>query len=190
MHRSTVFLVAMLLLGVCSAIAQTETNPQVYTDTEAYRVYSVLLPQEESAELTTGTLLIREESELNAEPESCLTKEDKQRFAEAIADYKSINRKSWLLQRRFDVQYAYEIVNAQTIDLLLKQNGWEALEKRYPGSAGYIIFSAVGFNREKTLAVVYSGTDCGTVCGRWAVHLLEKVGDEWHRIPDRCTTVS
>src|ERR1035438_4288076 len=125
MHQQTVLIVACLLLGSSGVTAQSDVTPQVYADTEAYRVYSVLLPHEESAELAKGTLVIQEESQVDPEPpETCLPNEDRQKFAEAIADYKRVNRKPWLLQRHFEVQNPYQIVSTETIHVLLKQGGW------------------------------------------------------------------
>ncbi|HEY6765907.1 MAG TPA: hypothetical protein VI386_14175 [Candidatus Sulfotelmatobacter sp.] len=63
--------------------------------------------------------------------------------------------------------------------------------QRNPNSGGYIILSAVGFNKEKTEAFVYSGSSCGSLCGHWGFHLLEKIDGNWKKVPGvSCVTVS
>ena len=192
MYPETAFLLTALLLSTSSPLAQNGTAAQPYDDDQAYRVYSVLLPKQESAEFAKDTLVIREESVVSPEPpEACLTDAANKKFAEAIADYKRVNGKPWLLQRQFEVQRAYEIVNTYTIDILLRRGGWDAFYQRYPGSGGYAIFSAVGFNKDKTQAIVYAGSSCGNLCGRWGLHLLEKIGNQWKEVQGvTCVTVS
>ena len=51
--------------------------------------------------------------------------------------------------------------------------------------------SAVGFNKETTLAVVYTGSSCGGLCGSWSFHLLEKTDGKWKEAPGvTCSMVS
>lgn len=57
------------------------------------------------------------------------------------------------------------------------------VEERYPGSGGILPMSSVGFNKEKTCAIVYFGSSCGSLCGAWSFHLLEKVNGKWREIP-------
>ena len=43
--------------------------------------------------------------------------------------------------------------------------------------------SAVGFNVDKTLALVYVGHSCGGLCGGGSYHLLKKAGEKWVESP-------
>jgi len=47
----------------------------------------------------------------------------------------------------------------------------------FKGAAGLHSFSAVYFNRAHTLAAVYFGMGCGSLCGNWTWVVLEKQGD-------------
>jgi hypothetical protein len=58
-------------------------------------------------------------------------------------------------------------------------DGWDAFFGKYPDSRGYIELSAVGFNADKTLAVVYMGHHCHYLCGGGTQHMLEKVDGQW-----------
>jgi hypothetical protein len=40
-------------------------------------------------------------------------------------------------------------------------------------------FSAVGFNVDKPIAVVYMGHSCGPLCGGGTFHVLEKSEGKW-----------
>ena len=95
------------------------------------------------------------------------------------------------MQRQFQIEKDYEIVNSDTIRTLFKDGGWDSFYKRYPHSGGYVIMSAVGFNTEKTRAIVYTGSSCGALCGSWRFHLLEKIDARWKEVPGvNCSMVS
>jgi hypothetical protein len=97
-----------------------------------YQIYDLLLPQEESYGFATGTLIIREETVSNPEvpmpgfmpPPSppCVTPEAGSQFKDAIADYNRLNkRRTWLLQREFQLEKPYEIVSSSTINILFRR---------------------------------------------------------------------
>ncbi len=182
--------IAVLVLFVAAAIAQQSATAP-YNLGDAYEVYSVVLPHEESYEFAKGTLVIQQETMPKAGIESCLTPEAANRFKDAIADYERVNRKAWILQRQFEIEKNYELVTAETIKVVFKEGSWDAFYKRYPGSGGYLTVSAVGFNENKTLAVVQAGSSCGGLCGRWGFHLLEKMDGKWRPVPGvTCVTMS
>jgi len=65
--------------------------------------------------------------------------------------------------------------------------------ERVPGSGGYVEMSAVGFNSDKTLALLYAGHSCGGLCGGGTYHLLKKADGKWTEINwpgTTCTWVS
>ena len=183
---------AIIFLGSSMAMAQQATAPDPYDVAEAYQVYSALLPSEDAANSGKGTLVIQQETLRGAEPsDPCLTPEAAAKFKDAVADYKQVNRKPWLLQRQFQIAQPYELVSSDAIGKLFKQGAWNGFYKRYPNSGGYLTLSGVGFNHDKTRAIVYSGTACGMLCGSWSWHLLEKINGKWKEVPGvSCLTVS
>ena len=185
-------LVAACLCWSAIAPGQTSIAAKTYDVKDAYQIYSLLLPHEESYNFAKGTLIIQEETESKRDvSEPCVTPEAASRFKDAIADYKRVNKKQWLLQRQFQIEKPYEIVSSETIGIVLRSGDWDGFLKRYPESGGYIIMSAVGFNREKTLAVVYAGSSCGGLCGSWRFHLLAKIDGNWKEVPGvTCSMVS
>jgi hypothetical protein len=58
-------------------------------------------------------------------------------------------------------------------------SGWENLYKRYPEATGIIRVSAIGFNPERTQALVYVERGCGATCGQGGYVLLSKEGKVW-----------
>jgi hypothetical protein len=182
---------AVVVLCISTASAQDPSLPKPYESTDAYQIYSLLLPQEESYGFAKSTLIIQQETASHAAVNgACLSSEVASRFKGAISDYQRLQKTKWLLQRQFNIEKPYEIVNSDTIVLVLKSE-WDAYYDRYPRSGGYIFMSAVGFNKNKTLAIVYTGSICGGLCGRAQFHLLEKVRDHWKEVPAvTCVTVS
>ncbi|HEY6765908.1 MAG TPA: hypothetical protein VI386_14180 [Candidatus Sulfotelmatobacter sp.] len=83
----------------CSVIlaGQTSIPLKAYEVDEAYQIYNLLLPDEESYDLAKGTLIIQEATVSNPVSESCLTTEAASRFKDAITDYKRLNSKQRLL---------------------------------------------------------------------------------------------
>ena len=53
----------------------------------------------------------------------------------------------------------------------------------FKGAAGLHSFSEVYFNRRHTLAAVYFGMGCGSLCGNWTWVVLEKTVGGWKRLP-------
>jgi hypothetical protein len=170
---------------------QTSDTAKTYVE-EAYKLYSLLLPQQESYRFAKGTLIIQEDTVTNeAASHPCLTPEAASRFKDAITDYMSRNRQPRLLKRQFQINKAYELVSSDTIEALFNQGSWDSFFLRYPDSAGYITISAVGFNKDKTRAVLYMGNSCGGLCGSWGFHLLEKTDGKWKSSPGvTCFTAS
>ena len=162
---------------------QTSATATTYAVKDAYQIYSLLLPHEESYSFAKSTLSIQEETVSNvALAGACLTPEAWNKFKEAIAGFNRVQKKKWLLQRNFQIEKSYKLVSSDVI---------KALPDYPPNSAASVIMSPVGFNHEKTRAIVYMGSSCGGLCGSSRFHLLEKAHDEWKEVPGyMCQVVS
>jgi len=190
----TRLLVAACLCWSAIAAGQTSVTPKAYDVDDAYQIYSLLLPHEESYGFGKGTLVIQLETVSHNLDSACFDSNSASKFKAALADYSSVQKRLWLLQRRFQIEKTYELVSADKINLFFKEHGvggWHNFYERYPDSGGYIIVSPVGFNKTKTLAVVYTGSQCGGLCGLWRFHLLEKVNGKWNEVSGvTCTMMS
>ena len=101
--------------------------------------------------------------------------------AKTIADFKSRSRLCRTLDAKFNA----------SVTLLSKQErraifagkdtrkAWATFYKKFPGSAGYIIVSSIGFNEDRSQALVDLTNKCGDKCGAEQFVLLTKVNGEW-----------
>lgn len=167
----------ILLLLLFSSFP-TQATSSAYDDADAYEVYATILPSEWPLRVAHAKQLVIQRETRSFQ--MCLKPgtEREARFEPAIADYIRQNEKKWLLQPRFSVATPYQFFEGG-FDAVLKQGGWDQYYRRYPKSGGLIELSAVGFNVDKTVAVVYMGHGCGDLCGGGSFHVLEKVDGTW-----------
>jgi len=168
-------LISSLLLYQSSAVS-TDNQPKPYEDAEAYEVYSTILRPWQVA--NAKSLVIRSETKGY---KMCLRPdEDSEKIiGQAISQYVKLNEKNWLLKRGFNIEKPYELVPYDELRSALKQGWWENFYKQYPNSGGWIELSAIGFNADKTVAVVYMGHHCGGLCGGGGFHVLQKKDGKW-----------
>ena len=175
MRRSVSGMFAILL---CIPATGGKKDPVLrrYQLDEAYRVYETILPNEESYSFAKGTLVLQlETGPLNNSPYGCLSDEASRKFRDATTDFATANAKSWTLQPKFKLEKPYQLVSSEAIHRA-------DFQKQYPSSGGFITLSAVGFNKPKTLAIVYSESSCGGLCGSFRFHLLERVQGKWKEV--------
>jgi hypothetical protein len=182
--RTLSFALIVSVFGTVTAISQEPSAAKPYESPDAYKIYSLLLPHEESYGFANGGLIIQQETQSEDAPfeGACLSSDVAKRFKDAISDYRRVGKTIWLLQRQFKIEKPYELVTSDRIALVLKSERDPNIE-RYPTSGGYIFMSAVGFNKNKTLAIVYTGSMCGGLCGSSRFHFLQKVGAKWKEVP-------
>ncbi len=80
------------------------------------------------------------------------------------------------MQKAIPMDQPYEFVFEKEIEGVFSNGvaGWKSFYEKYPDSGGYNELSAVGFNSDKTVAVVYVAHFCGGLCGGGGFHVLEK----------------
>ncbi|HEX8175441.1 MAG TPA: hypothetical protein VF543_10000 [Pyrinomonadaceae bacterium] len=86
------------------------------------------------------------------------------------------------LEPKLSIKIKYLLVKDEELDALFKDNvmgGWEAFERKYPKSSGFLTFSRVGFNSDKSQALVYKSWSCGGLCGGGGYILLTKKKGVW-----------
>ena len=185
-------LISSLALSQDSAV-KTDNSPKPYEDAEAYKVYSAILPTGSVWQVHKAkTLVIRRETRdykmcLQPEPES------ERIIGQAISEYVKLSEKTWLLQRQFSIEKPYELIAYDELRSALKPGSGENFYKQHPDSGGWIELSAVGFNADKTVAVVYMGHHCGSLCGGGRFHVLQKKDGKWVPLKwkgSRCDWVS
>jgi len=164
----------VFLFIITAATAQKSPATHPYDDADAYEIYSLLLPYEESYGFAEATLLIQENTVDNDISGACLTQVDAAKFKGVIAGYRRIYKEKWVLQRRFEMGKLYRLVAPTAIS---------ALPDRPQSAVSYVRMSPVGFNRKKTQAVVFVESSCGGLCGHSQFHFLQKSHGKWSEIP-------
>ena len=195
MLRKT-FLLSILFLGLSQNFLFGQTNQlPVYENETAYEVYSAVLSYPEAAQQSKSkNFVIRQETLrkfgafLDVEPapnKICLRPdaESAKIIGTAVADFIKVNQTKWLLQEKFKLEIPYKLVSSETIISIInpftEKEDWKEFYKQYPDSGGFIDLSAVGFNADKSVAVVSKGGWCGSLCGEGEYHVLQKKDGKW-----------
>ena len=170
-----------VLLALALTPQASSPKQESYDVAEAYEVYAAILPsQSPSTDANTKWLVIRGTT---TKYESCLAPDgpSEKMIGPAIADYAQQNREPRLLQRKFALPKPYTLLTAaeERAAFQMSPGGWEAFYQMYPDSGGLVQLSAVGFNADKTIAVVYSGLSCGSLCGGCGFQVLQKRAGKW-----------
>ena len=175
--KVTSLLILALLLS--QGVRSSSDKVPPYEDQEAYEVYSTLIPLERPLRNAGAKRLIIQNETKGYE--MCLRPEKQweEKIGPAISDYVRSNAKPSLLQQRIKIGVPYRLIMADELKSAIQTAGWEGFYQRYPDSGGWIELSAVGFNVDKTVAVVYMGHHCGPLCGRGGFHVLEKKDGKW-----------
>ena len=160
---------------------------KLYSDAEAYQVYSVILQESRAYADADSTVKIREGTvfylSLTAD---CLRASSKYQglVDSAFADYVRMNRSHWKLTRLFSVSKPYEL----TPETEFAGFWWKpssALSEYtcyHPNHSGFIELSAVGFNAAKTIAVVCITCKCVPMCSGGDLLVLQKQEGRWKRL--------
>ena len=162
----------MMLLSLipCAFLYQSggQKKPEVYDVAEAYEVYSTILPSEWPWRVAHAKKL-RISSETVPYTNCLRVGDEKDKDVDlAIANYLQLNKEARLLKRAFRIDLPYELTSEG--DLSLQQDR---------DTGGLIVVSAVGFNADKTVAVVYMGHYCGLLCGGGAIRVMLKSHGRW-----------
>ena len=150
-----------LALLFCAAAMLAQT-PEPYNVPEAYEIYATILPGEWPWAVNhDARLTIVEETKFY---DMCLAPAGKSKpvLGPAISDYLRVNQRPWLLQRKFEIEKPYDLIS-----------------KSASFTRSFSELSAVGFNADKTIAIVYAGHHCGSPCGGGGFHVLQKRDNKW-----------
>ena len=167
---------------LCQGIHVGRGNlPTQYEEVEAYEVYSAIIPSEWPWRVANAKQLVIQAA--TRDYDMCLRpeKEYEDLVGPAISEYVRLNEKPWLLERNFRIEKPYVLITSDELTTTFDQGieGWKKFYEQHPDSGGWIELSAVGFNSDKTIAVVYMGHSCGGLCGGGSFHVLQKKDGQW-----------
>ena len=98
---------------------------------------------------------------------------------ETVDDYVLKNEQARELSIGFKIKLPYVFLTKQDEEMFKRRDGWDIFKQTYPGSFGYITFSAIGFNPAMDRALVYVTRGCGLLCGSGHLVVLIKHGGVW-----------
>ena len=160
-----------------NAVSSIDSAPFTVSD-EDCSVYSAILAKRSQDEVIvindyTSQGLLADATNINKR-ESGLTQH-------TINDYQKKKEKSQKLANNFKMTNRVIFLNEKEEKEIFRegQDGWAKFNKIYPKANGIINFSRVGFNRDKTQALVYRGFGCGWLCGQGDFIVLRKVDGKW-----------
>lgn len=96
-----------------------------------------------------------------------------------IGAFRELNRQHTSFRRSFHPDFDYELVDETQLASIFKAGDWPAFYKRFPGAAGIMAFSRVGFSEDGTQALFYISDTCGGLCGTGMYVVMEKHNDRW-----------
>jgi hypothetical protein len=161
-------------------------RPESYADPDAYAVYAAVLPMIWNSEHEPKSLIFQEETEFSATESAghLCVKGDKKfsvSWGSTLKDYASVNRVPRRLLRMFPMDKTYILVPERELNDLILKSHWEDFYTRYPEAKSYISVSSVGFNAQKTKALLTMTYSCGMLCMEGTYYLMEKQNGKWVR---------
>ena len=163
-----------------------------YEEPEAYRVYAAVLPIDGWYWEGSGTILILREippSQWTGSPREVLQGTGTTFAAEMEPVFKSfedVNRAPKQLNSELNLHRAHQYVGRAELNAAFtkgnesaKRDQWEGFRQVFPNAAGYLMVSGVGFNADKTLALVYLEHHCGKDCGGAHFYVLQRREGVW-----------
>jgi hypothetical protein len=168
------FVVTVILL------LQTSRGPAPITDAEVYAIYSAHLARAKpEGRVPPAALIIQAETE-NWDSPGCIREPIESEWQEVVADYRRKKATVSTIQDRLRVNVPHEFVSKEALLATFRSQGnWAEFHRSHPGSGGYLTFSAIGFNAEKTRAMLHSSYQCGGLCGSGRFYFFEKANGRW-----------
>jgi hypothetical protein len=107
-------------------------------------------------------------------------------FADVFKSFEEANQHAMLLDCALSIQKPCKVISKSELDEAFHhpppnavQDGWEGFRDNFPGSNGYLILSALGFNSDRSIALVYIEYQCGNMCGASRHYVLKKRAGQW-----------
>lgn len=109
-------------------------------------------------------------------------------FEPIFASFEAAKKTAMMLHSDLQLAKPTRLVTRAELDAAFERpsgtnvgDGWEVFRHHFPDSAGYVILSGVGFNADRTIALVYEEHRCGGLCGAARYYILQKRNGRWVR---------
>lgn len=170
---------------------QSQKKDSNVVDVEEYSVYSVVLSDDGYIDAKTRQVVIRNHT-LPGFTGGPIQSGIHSLSRETIDDYESKNKSTTPLKAELNLKVRYTLISDEEVDKIFHDPaaGWETFFSKFPGSKGLINLSRVGFNSDRTQAIVHVGIGCGGTCGDTQVIFLRKDNNQWRVEARFLTSVS
>jgi len=162
-------------------------------DDESYAIYSAILNQDPFVDDRASKRILisgetTPESDLEAACPTRLAKYDPA-VRQAVEAYGRANQSTYLLESHFTLRKAYKLLDDSAWGVVFenKKDPSAVLKQLYalnPGARGIYSFSAVGFNLERTVAIVHVLFYCDWLCVESNRFVVRKIGGKWQSVED------
>lgn len=182
-----------LFLVTAMVLWQTPRGSAPITDPDVYAIYSAhVAGAKPEGRVPPAPLIIQADTE-TWDQTGCILEPIKSEWQEVITDYGRQNAKASTIQDRLRLNVPYEFVSKEALLATLgSQGNWPEFHRLHPGSGGFMSFSAIGFNADKTRAMLHANYGCGGMCGTGGFFFFEKVDGRWVALKPltTCVTIS
>ena len=179
------FFLVLIAVGGCAAPSTPPPEPLSTSidDPEAYVVYEHAL-----AGLRWPVTFVRRETTIgfplglhNVVCDPYLSPDHDESWLEVLDDYVRQNS----IKRTLRPLFAFKLIASEEIENTFRDSSdvdwtrfWNEIDRN-----GYAEVSAVGFDKGKTRAIVYSALHCGGTCGKGMHTAWQKRGGRWELAP-------
>jgi hypothetical protein len=173
--------VLLFVVGISPATHPQSVSNDTYGGPDVLAIYRKLLPSRINGKTS---LLVSTTRAARMCDDFTVDRKTPSSYREAISDFRSINLR---------VHDLRSLLGAENISLITEQElhsffvgglktGWERFHRTHPNAAGYYAFSAIGFDKTRTLAAVYEEGICGTLCGSGRIRFIKRGPDGWNEV--------
>jgi hypothetical protein len=176
MGRHCVILIMFSLLSCCFSYVQVT---RLSSDSDAAQIYTTFLLSRGKQTVmvvstTVAPMCIPTDSEMP----------DKD-FRAALNDFRRVS----LEKKEISVGLpsGNELIRDNEVDSFFKSGiieGWKQFRAAHPKSPAYLRLSAVGFNPNHDVAIVYSEIHCGPKCGTGGFQYFRREHGRWGRLKE------
>jgi hypothetical protein len=185
--RVLLIIVAAIVVPLLSFCTSKQTNipttskPVLESSGEEYNVYSVLINTRYLDERIKLIVIEENTTKSTAEVSDELIKQNMPELQqETVDDFKTANEQSYLLQREFNLPVNYVLISQEELNGIFGGGrGWDNFYNKYSDSQGIMTFSRVGFNAERSQALVCVGNQYHFLAGAGYIVLLVKEDGIW-----------
>lgn len=103
-----------------------------------------------------------------------------------IEGFRKANAGGAVIRPSFHIPIDYGLVDSAQLESIFKKRGdvWDTYYKQFPGSQGILTFARVGFNANRTQALLYWSNRCGGLCGGGGYVVMGKRKGQWIIVAD------